>query len=186
MNSSKQRKPKTALVAWVYLLACGFCLAATPAVDSQEREDARSKRDDPPIRQQRMLLVDEPDQQHLGNGLEGANVVVRGGVRTSSRVDRDRNVTIVEDPERGIVVEVTQHFDSTRMQQLKDQHPELRDYIDLFPTQIDDQQIELSISLKKRFEARNAQELKTKSLFAFSLYRRHVERNGDHLANPGK
>lgn len=96
--------------------------------------------------------------------------------------DRGREVKIVEDPDQGILIEVTQYFGPAQLQQLKDQHPELRDFIDLFPTSTGDHEIELNIGLKKKFEAANPDKLRARSVFAFGIYRRHIEQNGDHLA----
>jgi hypothetical protein len=166
------RRLRTAAIA---ALAFGFAIAS--AASGQEREDERKNRGDQPMKRRTLQLVDG-----AADRTGGANVTIRGKVRTTTLVDRGRDVKIVEDPNRGIVIEVTQHFGAAQMQQLKNQHPELRDYIDLFPTETGDHEIELNISLKKKFEAPDAKRLKVKSLFAFGIYRRHVEQNGDHLA----
>lgn len=114
--------------------------------------------------------------------VKSQGMTIRGRVRTTLLGDRNRDVKIIEDPSRGIMMEVTRHYSSKQLAVLKGKYPELSDFVDLFPTEIGDEEIELTISFKQKYKARDASELKTKSLDAFQIYRRHIKINGDHLA----
>ena len=169
-----RRNPFDTLFAAIVLV--GFMVST--AVGDQERED-QPKRNEPELGQTKMDVVGKVAGR---KGQGRPRITNTGNVRTTMLVDRGRNIRVVEDPAKGILIEVIQHYGADQMKKLKDKYPELRDYIDLFPDQVAGHEIELTLSLKKKFQAPDAKRLKAKSLFAFGIYQRHVEQNGDHLA----
>ena len=51
--------------------------------------------------------------------------------------------------------------------------PELVDFVELFPKQVDNHQIELNLAIKSVFKARTPELLKTRHPEAFNIYRRY-------------
>ena len=72
-----------------------------------------------------------------------------------------------------LVVSITRRYDSADIQQLRTRHPELSEYVEMFPQEIDDGRVELMLAITSKYEARNEEELKKKSNEAFNVYRRY-------------
>ena len=163
---------------WLSLVVVAIVGIASTAVfaGSQEREDA-PKRDNTDLERRQMTLLGV----EAGKKRNGARITNVGNVRTTMLIDDGRNVKVIEDPEKGITVEIIELYGAKELQGLKEKYPELQDYIDLFPQKVGNHEIELQLSLKKKFQAPDATRLKIKSLFAHTIYQRHVRKNGNHL-----
>ena len=160
------------------LLALGAILSWSADGWGQEREKMPRQRGDQPIQKQKMQL--------LGNDAEAQpenhpKVETRAGVRRTTLMDGGRQVTIVENPKRGIEMQIVRYYSASQLQELTAKYPELRDYVELFPQQIEDQEIELTLALKEKVKARTLESLKRKNKAAFEIYQRHVQKHGNHL-----
>lgn len=102
----------------------------------------------------------------------GPRVTVSNGVRTIEVDESARKIKIVEDPQRGIYVEVTRKYGPNELASLKSRMPNLGEYIDLFPKQLDNSDIELTIDVTSKFNAANAQDLEQQDAGAYNIYRR--------------
>jgi hypothetical protein len=85
----------------------------------------------------------------------------------------ERDIRIVEDPRSGVTVTIVRHYGPQDLDRLKNRLPELTDYIEMFPREMGDHQIELNLTIKSSFQARTAAELKVQHPEAFNLYRRY-------------
>ena len=113
----------------------------------------------------------------------GPRVTVSNGVRTIEVDESARKIKIVEDPQRGIYVEVTRKYGPNEMASLKSRMPNLGEYIDLFPKQLDNSDIELTIDVTSKFNAANAQDLEQQDAGAYNIYRRfaNVQQSNSQL-----
>ena len=186
-----------------FAMSCAALLLLPFSVAIAQDEDDRALEVSPHRDASQMLIVGEDERRPYDRGanvggranapagsatrrgasrVKSHGVTVRGRIRTTLLGDRNHDVKIVEDPSRGIMMEITRHYSSKQLAMLKGKYPELSDYVDLFPTKIGDEDIELTISFKQKYKAREPAELKQQSLDAFQTYRRHIQTNGDHLA----
>ncbi len=103
----------------------------------------------------------------------GVQTKVENGVRTISVVEPERDIQIVEDPRTGIIVTLVRRYGPQDEARLKSRHPELADYVEMFPREIGDHQVELNLTITSTFRARTSAQLQTKHPEAFNLYRRY-------------
>jgi hypothetical protein len=105
----------------------------------------------------------------------GPQVRYQNGARTIKVNEGMRDITIVEHPTTGIDIEIITHYGPEQMQALKRSLPELSDYIDLFPTEINNAEISLSIGVKSKFTALTPDQLKSENPDAYNVYLRYVQ-----------
>lgn len=87
----------------------------------------------------------------------------------NNRTEAGDDVQIRED-DRGIVVEVMRHYGPNDMDKLKQNHPDLADYVEMFPKQSGVHQIALNLDIQSVYRAANVQELQRKYPEAYHLY----------------
>lgn len=119
----------------------------------------------------------------------GLNVSYLDGTRTVRVKDAGRWITISEHEQRGIVVEITRSYTPKNHAELKRKLPDLKDYVEQFPTEVGDHEIQLSINVVSKYTAINAEELRIKNKRIFNLYQRYGRRiippNQANQANQG-
>ncbi|MCH2181581.1 MAG: hypothetical protein MK108_06200 [Mariniblastus sp.] len=115
----------------------------------------------------------------------GPRVSVVNGVRTIEVEESSRKIKIVEDPQQGIYIEITKQYGPKELASLKNRMPELGEYIDLFPQQLNNSDIELSIGVTSKFTAANAEDLERQDQGAYNIYRRftRAQSNGGQTNN---
>ena len=96
-----------------------------------------------------------------------------------SVTDQDGKRTVQIKRENGrILIVVTRRYGPDEHALLAKKHPELADYIELFPKQIDDGEIGLTLEIKKKYEARSEAELEKKHPEIYQLFRRYRKKLG--------
>ena len=90
-----------------------------------------------------------------------------------------RSIKIIHNDEIGIYIEVVNTYGPEDTKQLIERHPELADYIELFPKQIGDNEIGLNISVKSKYAANTVEELQKNHAAGFNLYRRYYKKPKD-------
>ena len=129
----------------------------------------------------------------FGNGTRyssnsGPKVSVVNGVRTIEVEESSRTIKIVEDPQNGIYVEIKKQYGPKELASLKNRMPDLGEYIDLFPQQLNNNDIELSIGVTSKFTAANAEDLQQQDQGAYNIYRRftRMQSNNGQQSNSGQ
>lgn len=92
---------------------------------------------------------------------------------TRSDLQGKRRVSIWHTAETGIVVEIVRRYGPTDLPQLLNRHPELADFVHLFPDRVGHSQIDLNLDLKTIYRAQTLEELRASNEEAFSLYQRY-------------
>ena len=115
----------------------------------------------------------------------GPRVSVVNGVRTIEVEESSRKIKIVEDPQKGIYIEITKQYGPKELASLKNRMPDLGEYIDLFPEQLNNSDIELTIGVTSKFSAANAEDLERQDQGAYNVYRRfaNAQSNNGQSAN---
>ena len=118
----------------------------------------------------------------------GPKVSVVNGVRTIEVEESSRKIKIVEDPQNGIYVEIKKQYGPKELASLKNRMPDLGEYIDLFPQQLNNNDIELSIGVTSKFTAANAEDLQQQDQGAYNIYRRftRTQSNNGQQSNSGQ
>ena len=111
--------------------------------------------------------------------MHGGNIIRSDGVQI--RNDRGvRTIEMFEDKaKKQIYVEVTERYDPANHARLIRKHPQLEDYLNLFPRQIGSTQIEMVLNLKSRYQAKDREELKTNHPTAYNLFKRFYKEQKD-------
>ncbi len=105
----------------------------------------------------------------------GPQVSYQNGTRTIKVNEGTREITIVDHPTTGIDIEIIRHYGPDQMQALKRRLPELSDYVELFPTEIDKAEISLNIGVKSKYTALTPDQLKSEHPDAYEIYSRYVQ-----------
>lgn len=103
----------------------------------------------------------------------GKQTSTRNGMTTTTARDANRDIKIMEDLKSGIVIEVTRNYGPQDFDALKKMHPELVDYVEMFPDRVDNHEIELNLAIKTVYRSRTLAELKKRHPEAFNIYRRY-------------
>ena len=113
-----------------------------------------------------------------GGAIKGANGVGKAsGVGKKSVTDLNGKRTVsFEKSGARLAVVVKRRYSPEDYGSLIERHPELADYIEMFPKKINGSEIEMSFSITTKYEARNLEELKEKHPTAFSLHRRYFHK----------
>ena len=87
--------------------------------------------------------------------------------------------------QRKYYIEITKTYGPKELASLKNRMPDLSEYIDLFPEQISNRDIELTIDVTSKFTAANAEDLERQDEGAYNIYRRfaRVQSNGGQAGN---
>lgn len=111
-------------------------------------------------------------------GTRGTRRSSSGDGETQTVKDRQGRRTIVMrvDEKDGILVEVAVDYGPNDKAELIRKHPELGDYVELFPKQVGEHQIELSMKIRSQYRARTSDELQEKYPDAFNLMRRYYKK----------
>jgi hypothetical protein len=120
-----------------------------------------------------------------GNTNTGPRVSVVNGVRTIEVEESSRKIKIIEDPQKGIYIEITKQYGPKELASLKNRMPDLGEYIDLFPEQLNNSDIELTIGVTSKYSAANAADLERQDQGAYNVYRRfaNAQSNNGQSAN---
>lgn len=120
-----------------------------------------------------------------GNANIGPRVSVVNGVRTIEVEESSRKIKIIEDPQKGIYIEITKQYGPKELASLKNRMPDLGEYIDLFPEQLNNSDIELTIGVTSKYSAANAEDLERQDQGAYNVYRRfaNAQSNNGQSAN---
>jgi hypothetical protein len=115
----------------------------------------------------------------------GPRVSVVNGVRTIEVEESSRKIKIIEDPQKGIYIEITKQYGPKELASLKNRMPDLGEYIDLFPEQLNNSDIELTIGVTSKYSAANAEDLERQDQGAYNVYRRfaNVQSNSGQSNN---
>lgn len=95
------------------------------------------------------------------------------GVRTIKVKDGNRGITITEDPYRGITVEVKRKFTPNKHGELKQKLPDLAEYIEMFPNQLDSHRVELTVDVVSTYKGQTEEDLQKQNMGAYNIYRRY-------------
>lgn len=110
-------------------------------------------------------------------GGAGKNRQLKDGGETQTVTDRQGRRTIIMrvNQQQGVLVEVAIDYGPENKAELIRKHPELADYVELFPQQVGEHQVELSLKIRSQYRAQSPEELKTKHPNAFNLLRRYYK-----------
>lgn len=84
-------------------------------------------------------------------------------------------IVITENPSRGITVEITKSYDPSKHGELKRKLPDLSEYVEMFPTEMDTHRIELNVNIVSTYTGRTLEELRDQNVGAFNIYRRFAK-----------
>ena len=111
-------------------------------------------------------------------GNSGFQVSYNNGARTISVDESTRKIKIVDDPNTGIYMEVTRSYGPRQMARLKQKLPELTEYIELFPSEVGNDEVKLSIELTSKYSARTPQDLEDQDRGVYNIYKRYTKQVG--------
>ena len=97
------------------------------------------------------------------------------GIRTIKVKDGQRMIMIVEHPHRGITVEITRSYDPSKHGDLKRKIPELAEYVEMFPNEMDSHRIELSVKVVSTYKGETPEAIQDQNVGAYNIYRRYVK-----------
>ncbi len=167
------------------MACCGLCdfgLTASAGfckMSSHQEEQADDRGGKP--RRELEKLVAEPMELKMESLPENFDRRVQGGRKTSTRDgittttarDANRDIKIMEGLKTGIVIEVTRNYGPEDLAALGKMHPDLVDYVEMFPDQVDNHEIELNLAIKTVYHSPTLAELKKRHPEAFNIYRRY-------------
>ena len=114
-----------------------------------------------------------------GNAPGSAGGAIKGtsgvGKKSVTDINGKRTVSFEKSGAR-IAVVVKRRYSPEDYGSLIERHPELADYIEMFPKKINGSEIEMSFSITTKYEAKNLEELKEKHPTAFGLHRRYFHK----------
>lgn len=181
------------------LIGLFFVLAGSDSVYSQS--ERKAQQNDQEQQGEKDQDVDDQDENELGKvqratlnnpptesgprrtrRAPSARNAPRAGVRggngeTQTATDRQgrRTITMRVNEQAGILVEVAIDYGPNDKDELIRKHPDLSDYVELFPQQVGEHQVELSIKIRSQYRAKTPEELKAKHPNAFNLMRRYYK-----------
>ena len=112
------------------------------------------------------------------SGGHSVQVSVTNGVKTIVAKEADRSIKIVESPDDGIEMEVTQQYGPEDADKIKDEHPELYMHLKSFPETVGDSKVQLTIGVTSEYSAYDKDELKEKHPEVFKLYEKYTKNQG--------
>lgn len=126
----------------------------------------------------RLLESDESESRrtHQAGRRSRPQTVEKNGQLVTTASDSNRDVTITEGPGTRIHMEVVRHYTPKELHHLKRRHPELVDFIEMFPKQTGNHEIELNLSIKSVYDAASPKELQKQHAEIYSIYRRYRKR----------
>ncbi len=166
--------------AWLPTSSIGEYQEQEPRSESEDEmaDRKRFRERDLQVESAELQMLDDPSAKRgMARRSRGSGTVVKNGIKTTKSSDSTRDITITEDPPAGIVVEVTRHYGPDDIDLLKRRHPELVDYVELFPKQSGPHEIQLNLAIKSVYRAADLEQLKNRHPEAFSLYRRHRDKS---------
>ena len=155
-----------------FLTCCGLCdfdliAAASLGKISHHQQEQADDRDDEPRRELEKIVA-EPMELKMESlpenfdrrALGGKKTSTRDGLTTTSARDANREIKIMEGLKTGIVIEVTRNYGPQDLAALGKMHPDLVDYVEMFPDRIDNHEIELNLAIKTVYRSPTLAELK--------------------------
>ena len=171
----------------VWLMACcglfACCIAGSAGVGriSPSQDEQANDRKDAPLREfeelaaERMEMKMEVQPADFDRRRQvGRQTSTRDGITTTTARDANREIKITEDGKSGILVEVTRNYGPQDLAALGKKHPELVDFVEMFPDRVDNHEIELNLAIKTVYRSPNLAELKKRHPEAFNIYRRYL------------
>lgn len=142
--------------------------------DTQEFKDEEDKSDLRTIEPAKKAFgpVDGETDNETGIGGKNVRMKIRGEAQVFEDLGGRRSIEILHD-EKMVKVTIKMTYGPDDSNLVTQRFPELSDYIELFPKQIDDNSIELSLAIRSVHSAKNLDELKKNHPKAFNLYRRY-------------
>lgn len=119
-----------------------------------------------------MRFVDDDKHGVAGKTKKGFH---RNSKKSVTDTNGKRTVTFDKLPS-GVMVSVARLYDPEDHANLIGKHPELSDYIEMFPKEIDGSQITMAFSITTKYQAKNLVELKEKHPDAYDLYQRYFKK----------
>lgn len=173
------------LIVWL-MACCGFfnsCFAASAGIGGiiPRQEEQVDDRDDAPHRELEKIIAEPMEMKMDARPADferrrqvGRQTSTRDGMTTTTVRDANRDIKIMEDQQSGIVVEVTRNYGPQDLVALRKKHPDLVDFVEMFPDRVGNHEIELNLAIKTVYRSANLAELKKRHPEAFNIYRRYL------------
>jgi len=128
-------------------------------------------------------------------GVPGARIEVHSSVRggfggqsisrttvngvTKIEARKGREITrITDDPAEGVTVETSKSYDRSNMEELKQSHPNIYNYLEKAPQGMGPTKFRVTVEVAEVHQAKSADELKENHPEAFKIYKQYMERGG--------
>jgi len=128
-------------------------------------------------------VIEIPEIRELGGGAisiaTGGNgrsvqVSVNNGIKTIKAVDGEERCEIVDDPDNGITVKLTQQFGPDDADKIEKSMPGLYMHLKSIPKNVDGAKVDVHIDVTREFEADDKEELEAQHPEAFKVYEKYA------------
>lgn len=115
---------------------------------------------------------------HGGFGGESVSRTTIDGVTKIEARKAGATTRVTDDPAEGITVETSKSYDRSNMEQLKESHPNIYNYLEKAPQGMGPTKFRVTVEISQVYQAKSAEELKEKHPAAFKIYKQYMERGG--------